>query len=334
MSLPEAATLFTSTSRAEKLFELCNFSVPTGAAALAISREVDLPLLSRAYGHTLGQNVVESLPLQLDTESLKTGLFEAAAGNVSLPLPMPAFQEWLTRVTSASESGANPPELDEAELRVASRMYGAVLGRTVRLSACEFDYSELAAGLESFLADPSSAKPPMDTEMFDSQYDKLQECAASVLGTSNLNNAERFFEVLRKEEGVVDVQGDGYILSVPGGMEKGAEGSVGIAADFANTVRAVLRVRLLDGRVLYMPTFSDGEEAGPDVVEAPLDLVPPAFACVMIGMRVGETKTAFYHPYAACEIMGMFISSDQFPPQGGLVVDITVTEIVKTKISI
>lgn len=327
-ALPETPTLFTTTTRAEALFELCTFSLPTGTSALAKSRDINLQLLSRAYGHTLGQTVVESLPIQLHIESLKMGLLEAGAGNDSLPLPMAAFQEWLTRITTAKISDAKPPKLDETELRVASRMYGAVMGRTVRLSACEFDYSELANGMETVLANPSTAKPPMDKKDFDAQYDRLQDCAATVLGTSNLENADRFFEMLRKEDDTVDVQGDGYILSVAGEVEKSSEAVPTTEADFTNTVRAVLRARLLDGRVLYMPTFSEGEDAGPDVVEAPLDQVPPALACVLRGMRAGETKTAFYHPYAACEIMGMFLSSDQFPPQGGLVIDLAVTEVL------
>lgn len=323
-SLPDIPIIFSTTNRAETLFESCNFVLPTGTASLAADRSVDVLLLSRAYGHTLGKSVLESLPLRLDIESLTTGLLAAIESGEPLPLPPMVFEAWLMRMRTAAAA----PKLNDAQLRLASRMYGALMGRTVLLTGFELDLQELASGLEEFLVDPSNAQPPMDKSEFDKQLETLQDCATTVLGATRVDNADRFFDVLRKEDDVQDVQGDGYILSVDGDMETRAKYSSANPADLSSTVRVVLRARLLDGRLLYMPGFSNGKETSPEVIEATMDQIPPALSCIFCGMRAGETKTAFYHPYAAHEIMGMFLSSDQFPPQSGIVVDVMMSEVL------
>lgn len=121
--------------------------------------------------------------------------------------------------------------------------------------------------------------------------------------------------MLKGEGDVQDVQKDGYVLAVRGGY-RNREG--GKEVELGSVARFWLRVRLFDGRALLVPQF--GEEDGE--IESNMDQLPVSLMCVMLGMKKGESKTAFFHPYAAGEVLEMLMSVDQFPPQAGVIVDI------------
>ena len=67
--------------------------------------------------------------------------------------------------------------------------------------------------LRDKLRDPK-ASFPMDVAEFDKMFANLEACATAVLGTSNLDSAHQFLELLRTEADVSDAQGNGYILSM------------------------------------------------------------------------------------------------------------------------
>lgn len=318
-----AKTLFTDDiSLAESLFAKCVFSLPTGAAALASSRNVEMPLMSRAYGHVLASTIRDTIPAKLNAKRLAEACFSAAEGRAEpLPLPPVVFEQWLASVKNST----TPTKTDEDQLALLSQMYGIMLGRTVRLTAFELDSSLLAKSLEEALEDPGTPFPMPEAE-YNNMFADLEDSAATILGTSNLDVADRFFEFLREEPDTSDLQGDGYILSVNGSY-KHKPGRTAVA-NLTNTVRFAWRVRLLDGRALFVPNFSDGEDSDPDYYETPMDSVTPALGCVLCGMKPHETRTAFYHPYAAREVLEMLLPADQFPAQAGLVVDVYLKEIL------
>lgn len=330
-----AKTLFTEDiARAESLFGKCVFSVPKGAAAMAASRDVDMPLIARAYGHVLAKSILDTIPVKLDVERLASACFSATEGrNDPLPLPPFVFEQWLASVKGSSKESSKESakesskveQTDPKQLSLLSEMYGHMLGRTVRLTAFELDSKVLSEALKDKLRDPK-ASFPMDVAEYDKMFSNLEACATAVLGTSNLDSADRFFELLRAEADVSDAQGDGYILSVNGSFE--ASGDRSKAADLTQTVRFAWRVRLLDGRCLFLPNFSDGDEKEPDFYEAGMNGLTPAMQSVLLGMHPGETRTAFFHPYAALEVLEMLMPADQFPPQAGVVVDVYLKEIV------
>lgn len=318
-----AKTLFTEDiARAETLFKKCVFSVPEGASAMATSRDVDMPLIAKSYGHVLAKSILDTIPVKLDEDRLASGCFAAAEGR-SEPLPLPpfVFEQWLASVKSSTKAEKTDPK----QISMLSEMYGHMLGRTVRLTAFELDGMILANSLKEKLQDPKTVFP-MPEEDYERMFGILEACATAVLGTSNLDSADRFFGVLKEEADVWDVQGDGYILSVSGGfVEKGGKSR---GADPTQTVRFAWRVRLLDGRCLFLPNFSDGDDKEPDFYEATMERLTPALKSILMGMKVGETRTAFFHPYAALEVLEMVMPADQFPPQAGLVVDLYLNEIV------
>ena len=314
--------IFSATFHAESIFETYSHPLPTGTADLARARNIPMQQLSTAYGHILAKNILNDIPATLNHALIASSCRTAMTSTV--PVDALKFDTHLSSVrsTSGDESGKRAESLSTEQVDEFSSMYGHILGRTVRMAALELDPEALSEGLLQRLNDAESQFPMPDAE-YDLAFDNLQDCAADVLGTSNVDAADIFFKSLKANEAVTDVQGDGYILCVQG-MSCKEDEDMSREAKISDTVHVVLRVRLLDGRTLVLPMYDEDE---PQYVEFTLDQVPPALGSGIVDMKAGDCRTLFYHPYAACEILSLFVA-DQMPPQSGLVVDVRLKRIV------
>lgn len=317
LSMSDLDPLFRNTAHAQSIFDSYTHPLPSGTAELARSRNLPIDALSTAYGHILAKNILSDLPISLNHDKLASSCQDAMTCDMDLD---PAkFDTYLSRIRLITPKSPDP-NLSSEQLDEFSGMYGAMLGRTVRLAALELNPAELSTGLSQRLND-QSLPFPMKEEEYDTAFNGVQDCAADILGTSNVEAADTFFKTLKENDAVQGIQKDGYIFAVPG-QDVALESEPAVTA--SDIVHVVFRVRLLDGRTLVLPVYQDDE---PDFVEIPLAQVPAALSGAMSGMRVGECRTVFYHPYAACEIMRLFVA-ERLPPQSGLVIDILLKTIV------
>lgn len=317
--------LFTDdTAYAESLFDKFDFNIPSGAAQLAVEKGVNIEQLSEAYGQIIAQKIQEDIPFSLDASVLSAACLRAGQGDESIPFNSLGFESWLATVRTAVADKKKVDPLTGELLEEVSRTYGSILGKTARLTAMQLDFNSLTKRLEQCLLD--KALPfPMDQAKFNEMFSTLEDCATDVLGTANLDTADQFFQTLASDDAVVDLQGDGYIFAVNG---KFSAIDSEQQAEEDSTVQVALQVRLLDGRVILVPTYSDGANAEVDYIQASLSSLPLALSCAIRGMRALESRTVFYHPYAAHEVLSLLVNSAQLPPQAGAVVDIFLKKVV------
>lgn len=125
-----------------------------------------------------------------------------------------------------------------------------------------------------------------------------------------------FFGILKRERDVEDLQDDGCVLGVRGQYknEKDEAREVGVGC----VVRFGLGMRLLDGKALYVPRFDEGirDDLGGRLEE------------MTAGLKRGRSRTAFFHPCAAAEMLEVAMRIDEFPGQAGVVVvDVFVNDV-------
>lgn len=321
----------TETERARHILESLEVVVPMGTRERAVERGVDMSAIAVAYGHVLARSIV-ALEMPLDPVAVSDGCRKGYGPSIYTPMAPAAFESWLMIAkgeagtdADANGSRARPSRpLKGDELRDVSLMYGSMIGRTMYLAALELDVEIVADAVLRFLRDGERVFP-MSEDSYNAMFENLQRCAATVLGNSNLELADTFFDSLRAQPGVIDLQGDGFVLAINGLTPAPSSQP---AVDDTNTIHVALQCRLLDGRSILVPTYSDGDDAEPDYLETSLEHMPHALASGIRGLRPLESRTVFMHPYAAHEVIPVFGLRDEFPPQAGLVFDLFVRRIV------
>lgn len=279
-----------------------------GAAERAEKSGVDIGALSIAYGHVLSKDAGK-VGERLDIDAVAIALIDTAntsgALDVEPPASMQEFEMWLS-TDGLRDSGT------------MSSMYGYVLGRALRASALELDVTLVADGLR---AGVDGAAFPMEERTYDEKFGVLESHAAALTANTWQSVSDTFFGNLRSTNGVADLEGDGFVLAVDGvasdGNEVVAEGDGGLPE-----VDLVLHGRFLDGRSFVLPTHTDGFDMPADTVRVALQQLPGALRSGVLGMRVGQCRTLFLHPYAAVEVLDLFGGRDKFPPNVALVFDI------------
>lgn len=309
---------FPETSISEQLFASYTHPTPRGTAQIALERGIPLRNVSEAYGHILAVTVLEDLPGSLNHEVFVNTMRDSLqADNRSSGTVDTA------RLSSLVTRAADPTQtLSHDDIVVLSKLYGQMLAVSVRLSALEFDTAALIDGTRSRLTDASTPFP-MSREAYNEAFEDLQHCAATVQGTAAADAADSFFKVLVSDPHVEDLQADGYILAVhhsssPSGSKVSLTDAVSLAA----------RARLLDGR--YILSALPSRDTPPNLdnaLKVSLKNVPQAFAAALTGLSVGDSRTVFYHPYAAHEILPLFLAPYQIPPQAGLIIDLYLLHI-------
>lgn len=309
--------LFPPTAPSEALFDTYQHPLPTGTADLARTRDIPVEALSTAYGHVLASNIRKEIPMSVNPQLISTAVRQAVTAENDHVDPV-QFEQLLKEIRSASDEKRSP-NISDNDLNTFTQSYGRMLGRTVRYAALGLDPDYLCEGLTKRLENDDTPFP-MSNQEYDAAFDKLQDCASDVLGTSNTDAADEYFKILREKEITFDLQTDGYIVAV-----ENHQTQLEPPVTKGDSVHIALRVRLLDGRVLVLPTYSDDNKL--DFVLLSLKDVPAAFADALVGMREGSSRTIFYHPYAAHEVIGLFVATE-FPPQSGLVVDLFLNRIL------
>lgn len=308
----------TQLAYAEHLLFSLPFPLPIATAQLATQRGLDLSALSRAYGQRIAASVLENVPVGLDEARFLTAFAEAANGcGGAGDVPPLLLETWLGETRAAAEEKRDMEEGWDHMYPAMSDMYGRILGRNVRLSGMEWDVDVVLESTTQWLQ--GVRKEEMGADQYATQFGTLMDCASEALGAGKIDAADKFFLEMKKMDGVIDVQGDGYVLGVWGkGRGEGNE----VTLD--SHVKLGLRVRLLEGRALLVPKF--GEDGGE--FDGALDMLPMALVCVIQGMRKGEVRSAFFHPYAAHEVLELVAAVGE-ASQAGAVVDVFLMDIVK-----
>lgn len=317
-----SATYFPNTSLAETILAEYQHPTPTGTAELALSNNVPLAEVSSAYGHILASSIQDDIPTSLNNQLVTQVMYESLVGPEGPNVDMAQLSRLVTRACDASTLEADP--LDDSAVDELSTLYGGMLANSIRLSVLEFDAQSLTDTMKARLSDKSMPFP-MEREAYDNGFTSLQNCATNVLGTASVDAADTYFKQLAENPDVTDLQGDGYIMAVlskePPSTQRVLHGdSIVIAA----------RGRLLDGRFILTVEPSPTEPLEKQLENAlkiTISKLPPAFACAFDGMAVGETRSVFYHPYAACDILPLFLKPEQIPAQAGVIVDLSLLKI-------
>lgn len=312
---PTAAELLASDiERAESLLQRCVFTVPSGAAAMARGRGVNMERLARAYGGVIAAHVRKTVGSNVDKEAFVESFMAGGKGKQRCGVRALVFESWMGMMDGKGRTG----EMQGEDLGMLSRAYGWSVGRSVWLAGLEWDFEILGRAVGEWM-ESGGKRDVMDEEEYNRMFDIVADCAATVMGKQKFEDADGFFEMLRKEEDVEDLQGDGYVLGVRGRYrndnERAREVGVGCVVKFG------LRVRLLDGKALYVPRLDEGVR---NDIEGRLEEMPPGLISVLTGMKEGESRTAFLHPYAAAEMLEIVMSFDEFSDQSqtGAVVDV------------
>lgn len=311
-----------TSSIAELIFAEYKHPKPSGTAKLAEARKVPVRELSIAYGHILAASIQQDIPTALNASLAATTLYDALVAPEEPNVDMSQLSSLITRACDLVALEDNP--LDEDTVDTLSTLYARMLASSIRLSAMEFEAGPLTTALQERLSD-KLVPFPMERAAYDDAFSSLQDCAANILGTASVDAADAFFKSAASNPDITDIQNDGYILAllpeeVPSVRRAIIDDSVCLAA----------RARLLDGRhVLAAEPNPDvsREQQIEDGLKVTLSSLPPSFSCGLVGMAVGDKRTIFYHPYAACEILPLFLSAEQIPPQAGLVLDIYLLQI-------
>lgn len=311
--------VFAKTSLPETLFSNYVHPTPQGTAALAATRNIPLRDISTSYGHILAITSLEDFPPpnNLHAETVITSLHSFVTS--SSP-DQDKQKPDLTKLSGLVSRATDGKELlNNDEIGEMSVLYGRMLGTSVKLSGLEFDATALRDGFEARLQDDLVKFPMQSRDVFNAEFAKLQKCAAVVAGTAAVDAADSFFKKsLLASESCIDVEGDGYIVAfdhgeVGNGDEIGEESNVTFA----------LRARLFDGRCILM---ADESEGGVDVQ---VNAMPRCFGKAIIGMKIGCQRTIFFHPYAAHEVLPIFLEQGQIPSQMGLVLDLSAIHVEK-----
>lgn len=316
----EENDLFPGTSVSEGLFSGYTHPIPKGTAEIAKQRGIPLREVSTAYGHVLASSVMEDIPITLNRDLLVSSLKGALdyADTSQTPTDLMRLSRLVSRAADPTD------QLHATEVDALSTLYGSMLATSVRLSALELDAPALADGVHTRLTD--SASPfPMTREAYDDAFSDLQSCAASVQGTAAVDAADSFFKSLASDSRIDDLQQDGYVLAVQ--TDAPVTHSPRVSSNDAVSLAA--RVRLLDGRCVLsaLPVRDGSLESLKDALKVSLSQMPHAFTAAVMGLSVGDSRTVFYHPYAAHEVLPLFLTPEQTPPQAGLVIDLCVLHI-------
>lgn len=301
--------LFTaSNTPGHALFQTYIHPTPTGTQSLSLLRNLPHATLSTAYGHVLARQIQSEIPHKLPVTPLINALHRSLHG---LHAPLHAsFSDTLRRLNLAKVDVA---PISKRELSQFAATYGALAGRTARLSALQLCPELLVAGVKQRLTQPESSLPMSEAE-YEDAFSKLQNVAAEVLGTGHVDAADKFFAQLKSQRDIHHVLSDGYALSIgPHATSK--------AVEEEDVAILGIRARLFDGRIL----IDSGEEVDTNgdlnFVRVDLKDVCQAFVNAIVGMSVGTFRTVFYHPYAAREVAPLF-AQWELPPQSALVVDL------------
>lgn len=314
----ETQELFLNTSVAEKLFSSYQHPTPRGTARIAQERGIPLRDISEAYGHILAVTVLDDIPRSLDHDVFVNTMRDSLQvdNNSSDTVNITRLSTLVSRATDPTQT------MTSEDVHALSQLYGGMLAESVRLSGLEFDATALTNGTRARLADVSTPFP-MTREAYDDGFENLQHCAATVQGSAAVDAADSFFKSLAADTHVEDLQDDGYVLAV-----HNPSPSPGPMVSHNNTVSLAARARLLDGRYILsaIPTRNTPPNFD-NALKVSLTNLPHAFSAALMGLSIGDSRTVFYHPYAAHEVLPLFLSPDQTPPQAGLVIDLCLLHI-------
>lgn len=315
-----AERLATDIERAELLLQRCVFRVRGGAAEMARGRGVDMERLGEAYGGVIAESVRKNVGERVDKEAFVESFMAGGKGARRCGVEALVFESWIGMMGGDGGKG-EVEEVGGKELGMLSRAYGWSVGRSVWLTGFEWDVDIVGKAVREGLEDGSKGRTMGEVE-YNGMFDIVADCAATVMGTQKMEDAELFFAILRAEEGVEDLQGDGYVLGMRGQYRNEDEGAIEVQGESA--VKFGLRIRLLDGKALYVPKFDGGVQ---NDLEGRVEEMPTGLGSILTGMKEGESRTAFFHPYAAAEILEMVMSFDELPGQTGVVVDVFLNDI-------
>lgn len=320
----DSTQLFPASSPAEDLFANYIHPRPTGTAKLAESRNIPLRDISSAYGHMLACTIQEDIPTQLNAGLIAKTMYEAVVAKERPSVNMTRLSKLVSRACDLGAMAEEP--MDEASIDELSTLYATMLASSVRLSTLEFDPTALTDTLLERLS--NKLLPfPMDKTAYDEAFSDLQDCAANILGTASVDASDKFFKSISSNEHIIDLQNDGYILAISSEDDSVASAP---SANETDTIFLALRARLLDGRIVLSaePSPDDPlQDQLKDSLKISVQNMPPSFACALTGLRVGQRRTVFFHPYAAFEVLPLFLTPEQVPPQAGLVIDFFLLQI-------
>lgn len=328
---------FPASSRAEQIFQSYRHPIPRGAAELARSRGVPVDDISACYGHMLATTAVEDIPSiardhTVMLQSLRTSLHDTLT-----PEPNDARKTVdLSTLSALMSRACDPTQVENFSNGDASRMsalYAQMLATSARISGMEFDPDSLCSAFAARLEDATAAFPMESRQVFEEGFAAMKNAAATVAGSSALDAADVFFRTLRDQNNdcLRDVDGDGYILAMDHVADTKESSSATSRLDEAGSGLVAVRARLFDGRCIMSALPDSAETADNTASDQGLILkiadVPLALAKAVGPLKEDERTTIFFHPYAAHEVLPLFISPEQTPPQAALVLDVCLVKL-------
>lgn len=304
----------------------------SGAAAIARSRNVDVDNVSRCYGMILASQMLQLGIDDLMPECIIDGI-HLGWNELDSPMDVATFESMLQSMmseegTEEGDSGdsasASAPAATMSEMLALSRMYGFLLGTTLRMSCLELDLELVAAGFRTRCGEPE-LRMPLDESEYDRMFMEIQQTAAALMYDANKEDADRFFGEAGDAPDMKRINAN--ILYLDGRFK--AANSLN-AATVEDTVQVVISGRLLDGRAFLVPTFSEGLDKEADSVSIPLPGIPESLSSGIVGMRVGEVRTVYIHPSSTDGVSALF-SAQPFPPQSVLVFDIKLLSVTESE---
>lgn len=304
-------------------------SKTTGAAAIARSRNIDVDNVSRCYGMILGSQMLQLGIEDLMPECIIDGIHEGW-NELDSPMDVARFESMLQSMMSDGNEDGSPngsgsedaPVATMSEMLALSRMYGFLLGTTLRMSCLELALDLVEAGFRTRCAEPDLPMP-LDESVYDRMFMEIQQIAAALMHDANKDDADRFFGEAANAPDMMKVNAS--VMYLDGRFK--APNSLKTAT-IEDTVQVVISGRLLDGRAFLVSTYSDGVENEADSVSIPLPGIPESLSCGIVGMRVGEVRTLYIHPNSTDGVSALF-SAQPFPPQSLLIFDVKLLAITE-----
>ncbi len=191
---------------------------------------------------------------------------------------------------------------DKEEMVKLSEAFGHFIGRNLHTPGMNFDLEAIIKGMR----EGSAGKPaPMSDQDYEALLTKVQEKAFKELAAANLKAADNFIKENKAKENVKEIE--------PGKLQfiiiKEGQGTI-VGEHNAPLIHYA-------GTYIDGTPFSSSEEAGGPIT-IPLDQTIPGFSKGILGMKEGEKRRLFVHPYLGYGTTG------QLPPNSLLIFDIEV----------
>lgn len=328
---------FPASSPAEQIFQSYCHPIPRGAADLARSRGVPVDDISACYGHMLAATAVEDIPSiardhTVMLQSLRTSLNDTLTPESDDPRKTVN----LSALSALMSRACDPTQVENFSNGDASRMselYAQMLATSARISGMEFDPDSLCSAFAARLDDATAVFPMESRQVFEEGFAAMKNAAATAAGSSALDAADIFFRTLRNQNNdcLRDVDGDGYILAMDHVASTTESSGATSSLDEVGSGLVAVRARLFDGRCIMSALPDSAETADDTASDQGLILkiadVPLALAKAVGPLKEDERTTIFFHPYAAHEVLPLFISLEQTPPQAALILDVCLVKL-------